>query len=118
MNNYVFRSEIYGELIQRVFAALAEPASWPVLMHCTAGKDRTGVAVALTIKNLGVPDELIVAEYMLSDGTRYPESVLEILQGYPRYWHLKMSRRHRNSIGGILLDRDGFRNAARPGSQP
>ena len=35
-----------------------------VLIHCTAGKDRTGVAVALLLHTLGVTHEAIVADYM------------------------------------------------------
>ena len=39
----------------------------PVLMHCTAGKDRTGVLVALLLLLLGVPDEHVVVDYLRSD---------------------------------------------------
>jgi protein-tyrosine phosphatase len=35
-------------------------------MHCSAGKDRTGVLSALILAFLGVPDETIVADYTLS----------------------------------------------------
>ncbi len=37
------------------------------VIHCTAGKDRTGVGVALLLSALGVPDETIVADYSLSN---------------------------------------------------
>jgi protein-tyrosine phosphatase len=39
----------------------------PVLMHCTAGKDRTGVLVALLLTVLGVPEDVVVADYLRSD---------------------------------------------------
>ncbi len=39
----------------------------PMLVHCTAGKDRTGVVVALFLDLLGVPREAIVADYGKSD---------------------------------------------------
>ncbi len=39
----------------------------PVLIHCTAGKDRTGVACALILAVLGVPDEAVFADYSLSN---------------------------------------------------
>lgn len=38
----------------------------PVLIHCAAGKDRTGVAVALILHALGVEPERIMADYVLS----------------------------------------------------
>ncbi|MBS45110.1 MAG: protein tyrosine phosphatase [Nocardioides sp.] len=34
-----------------------------VLVHCTAGKDRTGVAVALMLRAVGVRDEAVIADY-------------------------------------------------------
>ena len=41
---------------------------YPVLLHCTSGKDRTGVAVAALLKLLDIPEAVIVEEYLLSDG--------------------------------------------------
>lgn len=55
------------ELIQRIFTRLADPASYPMVIHCAAGKDRTGVVVALLLKLLGVSDEIIVADYTQSN---------------------------------------------------
>lgn len=39
----------------------------PVVFHCTAGKDRTGVAAALLLDLLGVPRETIVEDFALTD---------------------------------------------------
>ncbi len=38
----------------------------PLLFHCTAGKDRTGVAAALILLGLGVPRDTILYDYMLT----------------------------------------------------
>ena len=35
----------------------------PAVYHCAAGKDRTGVVSAILLGVLGVPDEIIVADY-------------------------------------------------------
>lgn len=39
----------------------------PLVIHCTAGKDRTGFACALILHALGVPDELIAEDYLLTN---------------------------------------------------
>jgi protein-tyrosine phosphatase len=41
--------------------------SAPLVIHCTAGKDRTGFAAALILKALGVPDDVIVEDYLLTN---------------------------------------------------
>jgi protein-tyrosine phosphatase len=48
------------------FAILAEKGNAPVLFHCSAGKDRTGLAAALVLSALGVDRELIYRDYLLS----------------------------------------------------
>lgn len=42
----------------------------PLLIHCTAGKDRTGFVAAVLLAALGVVHEAIVADYLDSDGRR------------------------------------------------
>jgi protein-tyrosine phosphatase len=37
-----------------------------ILVHCTAGKDRTGILIALILHSLGVSRDAIIGEYMLS----------------------------------------------------
>jgi protein-tyrosine phosphatase len=39
----------------------------PLVIHCTAGKDRTGLACALILHALGVPDHLIAEDYLLTN---------------------------------------------------
>jgi protein-tyrosine phosphatase len=39
----------------------------PVVFHCTAGKDRTGIAAALVLLALGVPRRLVTQDYLLSN---------------------------------------------------
>jgi protein-tyrosine phosphatase len=43
-------------------------ADQPVLVHCTAGKDRTGVTVALTLSAAGVDVDAVVADYARTEG--------------------------------------------------
>src|SRR3954467_873170 len=39
----------------------------PLVIHCTAGKDRTGFACALILHTLGVPDDIISEDYLLTN---------------------------------------------------
>ncbi|MDB5045332.1 MAG: tyrosine phosphatase family protein, partial [Deinococcus sp.] len=41
--------------------------NYPVLIHCTSGKDRTGIVIAALLSIVGMPERLIVDEYLLSD---------------------------------------------------
>ncbi|WP_246331627.1 tyrosine-protein phosphatase [Sphingomonas chungangi] len=51
----------------RPFADAILAGETPVLIHCTAGKDRTGVLVALLLLLLGVPKDQVVEDYLRSD---------------------------------------------------
>lgn len=61
----------FGELL----TVLAD-AEHPQLFHCTAGKDRTGVVVALLLSVAGVDDETIVNDYALT-GANLTEEWME-----------------------------------------
>ena len=49
-----------------VARALLEPAGLPAVIGCAAGKDRTGVTIALLLSAVGVPADVIVADYVLT----------------------------------------------------
>ena len=60
--------EMYRRLVEDSADASVEVvrgiiADQPVLVHCTVGKDRTGVTVALTLAAAGVEHEAVVADY-------------------------------------------------------
>lgn len=55
-----------GGGVAECFAAIAE-AEPAILLHCAAGRDRTGLVVALLLAALDVPDDQIVADYVASD---------------------------------------------------
>lgn len=56
---------------QTFFMLLADPAIYPVLFHCSAGRDRTGVGAAMLLELLGVDRERIVADFLESN-TAFP----------------------------------------------
>lgn len=53
--------------LRRIFEILADADRHPVLVHCTAGKDRTGVVTALTLSLLGVERRVIEEDYALTN---------------------------------------------------
>ena len=55
---------------------LAEPGTLPALIHCTYGKDRTGVAVAIVLRSVGVPRDTVMEDYLLSN--KFWESKTEV----------------------------------------
>ena len=60
-----FRAEL-NRVFARYFVALAE-SDRPSLIHCLAGKDRTGIAVALFHNVVGVHPDDMMADYMLTN---------------------------------------------------
>lgn len=49
-----------------VLTTLAEPGALPAMIHCMAGKDRTGLVAALLLAIAGVPNETIAEDYALT----------------------------------------------------
>ena len=64
----------FGELLTR----LTDPDGLPALFHCTAGKDRTGVAAALLLSVLGVDREAVLDDYELSTRYRSERRIAEL----------------------------------------
>ncbi|MEY2943332.1 MAG: hypothetical protein RLY97_1346 [Pseudomonadota bacterium] len=60
----------YRELFARLLHA-----NGPIMVNCTAGKDRTGVASALVLTALGVPYDTVRGDYLLSNN---PESMASL----------------------------------------
>lgn len=89
--------ELYDELVEgsadRIVAAVrAIGGAAPVLVHCTVGKDRTGVTVAIALAAAGVDRNAVVDDYALTE-------------------HLLPAERNRRVIAGIRALDPGNRHA-------
>ena len=62
---YAALPDMLGAAIRDIFAAVAEGAA-PILIHCSAGKDRTGVVAGFVLEALGVPRPMVLADYARS----------------------------------------------------
>jgi protein-tyrosine phosphatase len=56
----------------RLFSDLTQGQHRPALFHCATGKDRTGWAAAALLMLLGVPDDLVMQEYLLTNAELLP----------------------------------------------
>ncbi|MGE3538034.1 MAG: tyrosine-protein phosphatase [Candidatus Tectimicrobiota bacterium] len=52
--------------MRQALEALSTPTGLPAVVHCSAGKDRTGLVIALVLGLLDVPPETIIEDYALS----------------------------------------------------
>jgi len=53
----------YAAMLDRV----SQPADLPAVVHCTAGKDRAGFASAVILRTLGVPEETVYEDFLLTN---------------------------------------------------
>jgi protein-tyrosine phosphatase len=81
---------------RRTFAIAQDASSYPLLLHCTSGKDRTGFAAALLLLALGAPRETVLEDYDLTNlyrravpqllGPETPEEIVTLLlSAQPKY---------------------------------
>ncbi len=64
--NRLFATQFYP-LYAQMFARITQRENLPVVVHCTAGKDRAGFAAALILRVLGVPMETVYEDYLLTN---------------------------------------------------
>lgn len=67
---------------RRFFKLLAERTVYPLLFHCSAGRDRTGVGAAMILATLGVEREVIIEDFLASNAT-FPDAPLAAAQLHP-----------------------------------
>ena len=85
----------------RLFGILANEDNLPVVLHCTAGKDRTGVSTAFLLSILGVSREVIEADYLLTNlDTERQADFIESTVGYPEGY----DRETMISVAGVPKD--------------
>jgi protein tyrosine/serine phosphatase len=84
-----------------LFGILANEDNLPVVLHCTAGKDRTGVSTAFLLSILGVNREVIEADYLLTNlDIKRQADFIESTVGYPEGY----DRERMISVAGVPKD--------------
>jgi hypothetical protein len=80
---YLSYLEVGTTALGESFGVITDPESYPLVFHCQAGKDRTGVLAALVLSCLGVEPSTIVDDYVLT-ATRM-DLILGRLRRDPEY---------------------------------
>ncbi|MEV7907777.1 tyrosine-protein phosphatase [Streptomyces anulatus] len=68
--------------IREALEVIADADNAPVVVHCAAGKDRTGVLTALVLRLLGVSEEDVIADYALT-GRATPRAIAYWRRDHP-----------------------------------
>jgi len=76
------------ETYARMFREILDVDNARFLVHCAAGKDRTGFAAALLLSALGVSREIVMADYLLTARYFKPEAEMARLQRKYNMEHL------------------------------
>jgi protein-tyrosine phosphatase len=67
IKGYLYTIDAYASTWAAFFDRLAASASYPLVFHCTGGKDRAGTGAALILLALGVSEETIIHDHGLSN---------------------------------------------------
>lgn len=68
--------------LNNVFRIFEDPIlPLPLFVHCLSGKDRTGIVIGCLLSILGIPREIIVEEYLLSDGELHNDLFIKAIEG-------------------------------------
>ena len=65
-DRYLSYLEVGRSALVESFGVMAQPTNYPLVFHCQAGKDRTGVLAALVLGCIGVERSAIVDDYVLT----------------------------------------------------
>jgi len=65
--NYMAMLDLHPELLAAAVGAIADAPTGAVVVHCHAGKDRSGNVVALALSIAGVPAQSVAADYAFLD---------------------------------------------------
>jgi protein-tyrosine phosphatase len=63
------RHEGFAQRLFTILEMMADAQYYPLLFHCGAGKDRTGVLASMVLKLIGVSDGDIINDYILTDAS-------------------------------------------------
>ena len=83
VENYETKNGKVRKWINKVISTIAQAdTELPLLIHCTSGKDRTGVIVAFILLLFEIPESLIIQEYLASEGVDDSRLIEQAIKGF------------------------------------
>ena len=95
----------YTNQLRQLFDVLLDESKYPLVIDCSSGKGRTGIAVALVLATLGVNADIIMDDYRLSNYFFNIPSATQYAYDLPV--------RSQEAITAIYSARENFLNAAK-----
>ncbi|MFM2476824.1 tyrosine-protein phosphatase [Celerinatantimonas sp. MCCC 1A17872] len=89
--------------LNQVISSICETNRLPLLIHCSAGKDRTGVVIAFILQAIGIDEALIIEEYLQSEGTLNPAGIETALHGFSQFDSYLFDAKHLMLLQQLLL---------------
>jgi protein-tyrosine phosphatase len=106
---YLWYLEVGRSALVSALELLGDPANLPLVFHCAAGKDRTGVLAAVVLDILGVSGQVIVEDYVITQ--EHIERILDRYRDAPGFAE-RMARiplsRFRVEAGTMIRFLDGL----------
>jgi len=102
----------HPEAFTRFFRLFTREECFAVLYHCTAGRDRTGVATALLLENLGVDRQRIVDDYLVSNAS-FTSMAQEATVLEPLFREIDAAGGIESFLGNLGLSADELERARR-----
>ena len=102
---------LYADVYRDFFQLLLDPANYPLVFHCSAGKDRAGFAAAMTLLAVGASVETVFFDYLATNHctARYVNGLIDGLSDMPMVSRLRASP---DAIRALMQARDEYLQAA------
>jgi len=75
----------FAPQMKKICRILLQEDAYPILFHCTAGKDRTGYVAAVLLGMLGADESLIRKDYLSYERQNLPEAAARYAESFREY---------------------------------